>query len=105
MDGVRLSPSVALANAKDFVRETQLLLDPWLTQAAHLRAQHGLGRDRDFQERARTLGKVVATELFEFDRRVEAAQPEIAEHSVVRDVRRSLVGLLESLRELEGPIG
>ena len=94
-----------LASAKEFVQETQHLLDPWFTQAANLRARIQRGRDVEAdQRRALTLREMVASELIDFDRRLSVA-PEVAEHSLVRDVRRALLGLVADLGELGGPIG
>lgn len=46
MEQARHSPNVALSNAKDFVRETQRLLDPWLTGPPACEHDNALGETR-----------------------------------------------------------
>ena len=93
-----------LSSAQAFVHQTQQLLDPWFTQAANLRARIQRGKDVEAgEQQALALSKVAASELIDFDRRLSIA-PEVAEHSLVRDVRRALLGLVADLKELGGAI-
>jgi len=72
-------------------------LEQWLTEAASLRVKVEAGKNAGHaQRRVSEIRGEASRDLEVFDRRVESAGKEIAQHGLVRDTRRALLGLIES---------
>jgi len=96
---------VEIHNARSLVRDSQRALDQWQRKVARLRALM-MSRKGDIEqvklEAAQLLPLVVASRI-DLERAIDAADPKLARHSLVRDIENAFVRLEEDLILLSSP--
>ena len=96
---------VEIHNARRLIHDSQRALGGWRSQVARLRALMSLRKGDTDQlrlEASQLLPAVVARRI-ELERAIEAADPTVAAHSMVRDIRKAFHGLEDDLIVLSSP--
>ena len=91
---------VVLWAAQRFVRPYQEKLETWLRESARLAAMLALHRGEADRAKIAALRVLVSHTLTEFELAEREVSEEVRRHSVVRDIKRAIIRLAESLSGL-----
>ena len=83
--------------ARRFIRPYQDRLEIWTAETAQLAATRSGDRDQHFDLKVNALLQLLAATQKELDVDLKTASPELARHSLVRDIKRALGRLSEAL--------
>lgn len=97
---------VVARSARGLVAPLQLRIEAWHRQAARLHGLAVCGKDPEkVKQEASNLAAIVLAARIELESQLNDIDVTVASHSLIRDIRRSLELLRESLHDLSaGPL-